>query len=101
MEISTLNLTSAAFGVAYTESCGAATLFNWTEVGPTPCSHALERLVIGGPCHARKFVVSRAGEAYGGRVRGLNRKSRLKPVQASSNEREYYLTTVRDFVLPS
>src|SRR6266576_4152303 len=34
LQVSRLNHISAASGVAYTETCGATTLSNWTDVGP-------------------------------------------------------------------
>jgi hypothetical protein len=34
LQVSRLNHTSAASGVAYAETCGATTLSNWTDVGP-------------------------------------------------------------------
>ena len=54
MQVSRLNHISAASGVAYTETRGATTLSNWTDVGPKAISSRLSflttrgRVIVGG-----------------------------------------------------
>src|SRR5258708_37643842 len=53
LQVSNINHISAASGVAYTETRGATTLLNWTDVGPTTskCRSVKEFMrLVASPC---------------------------------------------------